>query len=237
MRPYLHTTRPARSRHLGKRLCWTAVLSGSLLLPLHAATPRPKVPPELGKPAAPQGNAERGRGKSDDERCQECHGATGQGMAADNNFAKLAGQSPQYLLKQLRDFRSGERKHAVMSIVAAHLDDADAADIAAYFASQPRMQGTANTADAAAATLYTQEDAARGLPACATCHGDQGQGMAQGAEHAPRVGGQDSRYLARQLADWRNGERRNSPRGAMGQIARGLSDADIAALAAYLSGL
>lgn len=184
------------------------------------------------------GDARLGRQKSEAERCQECHGPAGQGNAFDpsNKAARLAGQHTEYLVKQIRNFRSGERSHVVMSPVARHLDDTDLHDIAAYFASQPPMHGAAAAAALPAPVLYRQGDAQRRIDACQTCHGDQGQGRVSPST-APRLAGQDKPYLQRQLQAWRSGERHNSADGAMNRVTQHLSDQDIDALAGYLSGL
>ena len=189
--------------------------------------------------AAARGDAVLGKEKSEAERCQECHGPQGQGSLSepDGKFAKLAGQYPEYIVKQIRDFRSGARKNDVMAIMARSIDDGDLADIAAYFAAQDRMRGDGKGGGADARQLFAQGDAARGIAACASCHGEQGQGKSIGKERFPVIGGQDARYLERQLADWRAGERRNSPGAVMNRVAQSLTDREIKSLAAYLSGL
>jgi cytochrome c553 len=187
---------------------------------------------------ARQGNALLGKDKSDAERCQECHGVDGHGQRHPNGpegkFAKLAGQHPEYLLKQLADFRSGARKNDQMAIMARTVADEDLADIVAYFSSQKPMRGEGGVSDAIGRKLYTQGDAGRGIPACATCHGEAGQGT-EGMAAIPRVGGQEWLYLERQLLDWRSGERKNSPGGLMNQAVKGLTDSEIQALANYLA--
>lgn len=185
-----------------------------------------------------RGNTVLGKEKSDAERCQECHGTQGQGSASepDGKFAKLAGQYPEYIVKQVRNFRTGERRHDVMAIMARSIDDTDAADIAAYFAAQDRMRGDGTGDSPGARQLYTQGDAARNIAACAECHGAQGQGKSAGKEQFPVIGGQDRRYLEKQLIEWRSGERRNSPGAVMNHVAKALTDPEIKALAAYIAG-
>lgn len=176
--------------------------------------------------AAWAGNVDAGRIKSETERCQECHGADGMGNGEDGKFARLAGQYPAYIVKQLQDFRSGARKHDTMMIMAKSLEEADIADIAAYYGSLPAMRGEAVPADPAAQRLFA---------ACAACHGPQGKGNGQAG--FPVIGGQDVKYLRNQLLAWRSGERRNSPGGAMNAATQGLTDAEIDVLAHYLSGM
>lgn len=206
-----------------------------------AQTNKPRPPARAPAPAPePSGDAEAGREKAEAERCVECHGLEGHGVAhaggsaSEARFPKLAGQHPAYLLKQLRDFKTGARKDDLMLVAVRNVDEADLRDIVAYFASRPRMQGEANTADPVAGRLlYTQGDAARGIPACAGCHGDNARGGTPAAPLAPAIGGQGWRYLEQQLLQWRSGWRKNDV--AMKEAARQLSDADINALADYLA--
>ena len=177
--------------------------------------------------AAWAGNVEAGRIKSESERCQECHGADGMGNGLDGKFARLAGQYPAYIVKQLNDFRSGARKHDYMMIMARSLEEADIADIAAYYGGLPSMRGEATPTD--------KEAAQRLFAACAACHGTQGKG--NGSAGFPVIGGQDAKYLRNQLLAWRSGERSNSPGGAMNDATKHLTDAEIDILAHYLSGI
>jgi len=191
--------------------------------------------------AAPVGNPQAGREKADDGRCLECHGVSsaGQGfsMGSEGKFARLGGQYPDYIVKQVQDFRSGRRKHEFMAMMANSINDADLADIAAFFAAEPGMTaGGASAGDSAAAArqLYQHGDAARKVAACASCHGADGRGL---AGVAPVIGGQGRRYLAQQLEGWRSGERRNSAGGVMNLQAKPLSDSEIDVLAQYISAM
>lgn len=197
---------------------------------------------ELKLVAASRGDVAQGRLKVETERCQECHGidghasGTGDGVASEGKFPKLAGQFAEYMVKQVRDFRSGARKHDFMAIMARSLDDCDLLDIAAYYASQPTMAGEAGTgAGNAARKLFLQGDPSRQIPACASCHGESGKGQA--VPLTPVIGGQHWRYLQKQLLDWRSGERNNSAGGVMSTLTKSLTDVEIEALATYLSGL
>ncbi len=199
-----------------------------------SAAPVPRPAP------AGQGDAALGREKADSERCIECHGVDGQGQGHSNGpegkFARLAGQDASYFLKQIRDFRSGDRKHDQMAIMARSITDEDAADIAAYFSGLPAMKGDPKDVSAIGRALYEQGDAARGVVSCASCHGTDGRGGRDQAL-APRIGGQEWRYLDKQLRDWRSGDRRNSAGQVMNLVTHALTDAEIEALATHLSGL
>lgn len=229
------TPHPKARHRLPPTLVCVGVLATIWLWPAVAATPKAR--PTLTAAAPSAGDAVLGKAKSETERCQECHGADGQGNHAEPGakFARLAGQYPEYLVKQMRDFRSGARQQDVMGIMARSVDAADVADIAAYFASLQKMRGEVGQVNAAGRNLYSHGDDKRGIVSCVQCHGDAGQGKSAGIETVPRVGGQDSAYLERQLRDWRSGDRRNSTGEVMNRIARSLTDADIKSLAHYLS--
>jgi len=189
-----------------------------------------------------KGDPVAGKLKAEDERCQECHGHDGNandiedGIGNIGKFPRLAGQLPSYLMKQIRDFRSGARHNDSMFIMARSLNDRDAADIFAYFAGQQVVREKDGDA-LLGRRLYVQGDAARGIPACANCHGEAGQGQQVGDASYPRLAGQHRRYVTKQLTEWRAGERKNSLGGTMNAIARQLSDNDIDQLAAYVAGL
>jgi cytochrome c553 len=204
-----------------------------------AAKPAPKVlakaAPALLQPR--QADALLGREKADAERCFECHGEHGQGPAqhSEGIFAKLAGQPADYLLRQIEHFRSNRRDNASMALMARTVSAEDLQDIAAYFAALPPMQGSGRSLNARAEQLLAQGDAAKGIAACAACHGAQGRGIA--GQAAPVLAGQDLNYLRRQLWTLRDGSRGEAAPAVMGPVARQLSDADIDALISHLSAL
>jgi cytochrome c553 len=205
------------------------------------AAPKPAAPKTTAKPvpaAVHGGDVATGRVRSESERCQECHGADGNGIGQDGKFAKLAGQYPAYIVKQLEDFRSGARKHDLMGIMARSLDEPDLADIAAYYAGLERMHGadgSGGTDAGGTARLFAEGDAGRGIAACAACHGARGEGNREAG--FPVIGGQEVKYLQNQLLAWRSGERKNSAAGVMNGVAKGLTDAEIDALAHYVAGM
>jgi cytochrome c553 len=191
--------------------------------------------------AAPRSDALAGKEKSDSQRCIECHSTDPRLSGPDNGtggkFAKLTGQAPDHIMKQIRNFRSGERRHDFMAMMARSIDDADAADIAAYFASLPVMRGDGSGDASPARALYLRGDSSRGIAACVECYGDAGKGKTVASVSTPVIGGQDERYLDKQLTEWRSGERRNSPDGAMNRVSKALTDDEIRTLASYLAGL
>lgn len=184
---------------------------------------------------AGSGNPIAGKRKMQSENCRECHGEDGVSTVV--SVPKLAGQYSQYIVKQLRDFQSGERKHPVMNAMADGLTDDDMSDIAAYFSSNKTMQGSGAGESQAARDIFILGDMTRNILPCRSCHGETGKGKFFVTGSYPVIGGQHKIYLREQLLDWRTGVRTNSPNGVMNVIAKSLSDAEIEALSNYISSL
>lgn len=225
---------------------WLAGLLLAVALPASALADKTRVPLSTKLAAAvplAKGDPVAGKTRSDDARCQECHGHDGNasdiedGIANIGKFPKLAGQLPGYIAKQISNFRSGVRNHETMAIMARGVSDDELVDIAAYFASQQHMHGDGSGNNALGRRLFAEGDAGRAIPPCAACHGARGQGVAQAEVLYPAIGGQHRRYLQKQLLEWKAGVRTNSPAGLMNGIAGALSDAEIEALADYISSL
>ncbi len=181
------------------------------------------------------GDATAGKKKTQAENCQECHGVNG--ISSSPSFPKLAGQYAEYIVKQLKDFQTGRRKHPIMNVMAEGLTENDLADIAAYFASNPTMQGDGTGGNQFAMDIFTRGDMTRNILPCQSCHGEAGKGKSSPAETRPVIGGQHRIYLREQLRNWRNGARNNSPNGVMNIIAKSLNDTEIDSLSNYISGL
>ena len=164
--------------------------------------------------------------------CAACHGPDGNSMITLN--PKLAGQHPEYLIKQLNEFKSGKRANAVMSGMAAGLSETDIKDLVAYFSSKPLNLGQAasNGAGSLGEKIYRAGNAANKVPACAACHGPNGTGL---PAQFPSLRGQHADYTVAQLKTFRTGERANAP--MMMAIASKMSDAEMAAVADYIQGL
>lgn len=164
--------------------------------------------------------------------CAACHAPDGNSVITLN--PKLSGQHPEYLEKQLTEFKSGKRANAVMSGMAAMLSEEDMKNLAAYFAGQKLTLGQAKTngAGSLGEKIYRGGIAATNVPACAACHGATGAGL---PKQFPRVGGQHADYTLAQLRTFRTGERANAP--MMMAIATKMTDAEMAAVADYIQGL
>jgi cytochrome c553 len=170
------------------------------------------------------------------EACAECHSLDGISVMA--RFPKLAGQRPDYITKQVRDFRDGRRRNdgGQMSAIAAEINDEDLAKTAAYFAGLPPPPPDASLAAESdewrrGAALYRDGDPASGIVQCKSCH-DEAEST---RPPSPLLEAQHAGYLAKQLRDWRSGERTNDLNQAMPAIAAKLSDQDISALANFLA--
>lgn len=181
------------------------------------------------------GDPVAGQAKARANNCFECHGERGVSNAS--GYPDLAGQHAGYLAKQLRDFRSGERKNPFMSNIAGSLDEAGLPDIAAYFASQETTRNGGAGADPVARDLFVNGDPGRNILACARCHGEAGQDAVAGGVVYPRIGGQHMFYLREQLLNWTMGTRHNSPGRVMNKVTDAMTTDEIEALSKYISGL
>ncbi len=164
--------------------------------------------------------------------CAACHGADGNSAAPEN--PKLAGQHPEYLAKQLAEFKSGKRANAVMGGMAAALSDEDMKNISAWLSSQKPKAGFAKEKELVALgeRIYRGGIADRQIAACSGCHSPSGAGI---PSQYPRLSGQHAQYNAAQLTAFRAGVRKNSVQ--MTQIAAKLNDREIKAVSDYMAGL
>jgi cytochrome c553 len=164
--------------------------------------------------------------------CAACHGADGNsGTPA---YPKLAQQHPEYLVKQLQEFKSDKRSNPIMKGFASALSDEDMKNIAFWVASKKAKPGFAKDKDMVALgeRIYRGGIADRQVPACAGCHSPNGAGI---PAQYPRLSGQHAEYAVAQLTAFRDGVRKNSLQ--MSQVAAKLNDREIKAVADYIAGL
>ncbi|MEO6623680.1 MAG: c-type cytochrome [Burkholderiaceae bacterium] len=164
--------------------------------------------------------------------CAACHGADGNSGIPAN--PKLSQQHPQYLVKQLQEFKSGKRNSVVMKGFAAALSDEDMRNISYWLASKSAKAGFAKDKALVALgeRIFRGGVADRQIAACSGCHGPNGAGV---PAQYPRLSGQHADYISTQLAAFRDGTRGNSL--PMGHIAAKLNDREIKAVADYTAGL
>lgn len=187
------------------------------------------------------GDAEAGAQKA--AVCTACHGPGGNSVNPE--WPSLAGQSSKYIVAQLKNFKTGVRRNALMQPQAANLSEQDMKDLAAYYASQKAKPGVAAEESVATADpLHRGGDAERGLAACSACHGPKGMGNP--AAGYPRLSGQQATYTANVLRLFRSmgtgeievpAEELKGNLGIMTSIAAKLTDKEIEALASYFQGL
>ncbi len=170
--------------------------------------------------------------------CVACHAADGN--ATGNANPKLAGQHPEYIVKQLLNFKvkdgakAPERVNGVMNGFAAALSADDVRNVAAYFSSQTLKPSAAKSIQLVelGQKIYRGGISEKNVPACAGCHSPNGAGI---PAQYPRLGGQWSEYVEAQLSAFRSGARANN--SVMTTIASRLSDAEMKAVADYTAGL
>jgi cytochrome c553 len=167
--------------------------------------------------------------------CTPCHGGATAATQAAPNFPRLDGQHVAYLDKQLREYKSGKRKSAIMAPIIAALKTQQISDMAKHFASQTPARGAVQNAQAAAAgkVLYEEGNRKTGVPACVGCHLPEGVGH----ERYPRLAGQTPTYIAQQLMEFKSGARSNDRAHVMRAVAGRLTEEEIRAVAEYLAGL
>lgn len=171
--------------------------------------------------------------------CAACHGADGNSSAPIN--PKLAGQHPEYLVKQLQNFKlkpgakEAERANAVMAGFAAALSNEDMQNVAAFYAGQ-KLKPAQGSGDADAQALgqkiWRGGIASKNVPACAACHGPAGKGI---PSRFPSLSGQYAEYTEAQMIAFRQGTRKNAP--MMLTMAARMSDAEIKAVSNYAASL
>ncbi len=160
--------------------------------------------------------------------CAACHGENGVPVEQSSPVPVIWGQQLGYLFFELRDFKSGARKNDQMTPIAEGLEQADLMALAQYFSKKawPDLQPPAAPADAAGDAQRVNASVV-----CTSCH----QEGFKGDSTQPRLAGQVRAYLQKTMLDFHSGERANNP--GMTGFMKGLTDQDIAAMAAWLAGM
>ena len=166
------------------------------------------------------------------EKCHLCHGEEGEASSA--VYPRLAGQNRTYLVKQLRNFRDGKRKSDTMNEMAAGLKDEEIEALAEYFSNKPALSHRVRDKLFAAVGeyLFKKGNKYSGIPACKSCHGENGEGN----EQLPRLAGQHKRYVSDQLQAFGDRARTND-NAIMHTVASKLTEMEREAVALYVSGL
>jgi cytochrome c553 len=175
--------------------------------------------------------------KAKTDYCKTCHGLSGQGFRGSYPMPRLAGQQPEYLQNQLQAFIDRRRNNPVMFNVAHVLSPPLLKALAEHFRDlNPKPLGGAPRENLAEGKKIYEEGIPKAeVPPCASCHGAE----AKGADAFPRLAGQLNDYMFRKLTNWdkeRGQDKANPDNSAiMGPIAHNLTEAQIRAVAAYLS--
>jgi cytochrome c553 len=173
------------------------------------------------KTAGTAGDAAAGKALAEQE-CKGCHGLDGKGVAP--GIPHLAGQSDRYILASLKEYIDKKRSHAALRQIAEHMSEADARNVAAYYASLPPV------APVAGLSVFSPYDRGQSLaPACVNCHGENGNSKTPGT---PSLAGQQPRYLVAATTEYLNGARATSP---MHGLVRDLTRIDLESLALYFA--
>ena len=182
--------------------------------------------------AAMASDPEAGKAKS--AACAACHGPDGN--STNPIWPSLAGQHASYIVKQLMDFKSGARADSTMMGMVATLTEEDMKDLAAYYESQASKPVAYNDE-----LIEKGEDIYRGgiaetqMASCMGCHSPSGEG--NGPAAWPSLKGQHSEYLVMQLKNFQSGARANDSNAMMRNLVARMSEAEMQAVAAYISGI
>jgi cytochrome c553 len=164
--------------------------------------------------------------------CGGCHGADGNSIAP--TFPKLAGQQKVYLLRELKDYKSGKRVSKIMAPLVASLSDDDLSNLAAYYAKQKAAPGVAGDAKllSVGKNLYLKGNSKTDVPSCDSCHEEDGSGSGR----FPRVAGQHVDYALDQFRLYATGKRTNGAR-VMQAVAERMTEEETRAVAEYMASM
>jgi cytochrome c553 len=197
------------------------LLFAAAACPAIAAEAKPAAKPDLAKGQATSTNV-----------CAACHTSDGSRGSPANPI--IQGQHPEYLVKQLAEFKAGTRANAIMLGMSMTLSEDDMKNVAAFYAGKQPKPGFAKNKDLVALgeKIYRGGIADRNVPACAGCHSPSGAGI---PAQYPRLAGQHADYTEAQLVAFRSGLRKNSAQ--MMGVAAKMNDREIKAVSDYIAGL
>jgi len=172
------------------------------------------------------------RGKTKTIICIGCHGVDGNNTNA--TYPILAGQTEDYLTKQLNDFKTGKRQEEHMSSMVEALTISDIPDVSSYFATQKRKQlNITNKNTKQGEQIYFNGIASRSVSACVTCH--KNAEITNNNTLYPILAGQHGMYIQKTLKEFRSGKRHNDPDKTMRNIATKLTNKEIKAVVDYIT--
>lgn len=162
--------------------------------------------------------------------CSGCHNPDGNSVIPEN--PKLSGLDVEYFVRQMRDFKKGDRKSPVMDSIIPMVDEKEFEALAVFFQQQKPKPGGATDAKLAAQgkEIYDEGIVGSAVPACSGCHNEDGSGT----EKYPRIAGQHSVYVIQQLLGYKSGERANDSKAVMRAVAKRMNEKEIRAVAEYV---
>jgi cytochrome c553 len=193
-----------------------------------AATPAPAAPEVAAAPPPAPGSLEERL-----QLCGGCHNPDGNSIIPEN--PRLAGLDAKYIARQLADFKEGKRENPIMSSIIPMVEEKEFKSLALYFSKQKRLSSESDKVEllAKGKQIFEEGVVGTGAPACGGCHGEDGSGSAQ----FPRLNGQNPAYVVNQLMNFKNATRNNDPKAVMQTVAKRLNEAEINAIAEYVSTL
>lgn len=162
--------------------------------------------------------------------CFLCHGANGESTS--ELFPRLAGQHAEYIAKQLDAFKSGKRKSTAMAEMVAKLTSDEMLALGKYYEKMSLPAEEAKDPQLAQVGRYIYHNGNKfsGVPACASCHGANGEGAA----NLPRLATQFSGYIHNQLKSFHKRDRTND-NAVMHTVVEKMTELEMAAVAEYVS--
>jgi cytochrome c553 len=162
--------------------------------------------------------------------CAGCHNPDGNSVIPEN--PNLSALDPDYMVRQLQDFKSGARKSPIMSSIIPMVDEKEFPALAEFFSKQKPKPGRKVDVKLAAQgkEIYDEGVVGSAVPACSGCHNDDGSGT----EKYPRIAGQHSTYVIQQLLIFKSGERANDVKAVMRAVAKRMNEKEIRAVAEYV---